>query len=142
MLVAMASTLLTLGVVILGGLALWWAARVEPHWASRDGQRFIARVQMLRLGDQPDGRWREVRAGVTLERTLVIRPRGIAAGAVRGEWRLVNASVDERRRRAVYVAARVDGDDRLVLRIPLSSRARPVLDALGTAPGGSATSAN
>jgi hypothetical protein len=138
----MVNAVLTVGVVLLAGLALWWAVRVEPHWASRDGQRFVARVHMLRSGDQPEGRWREVRAGVTTNRTVLLRPRGLAAGAVRGEWRMVNASVDERRRRAVYVAVRVQGDDRLVLRIPLSSRSRPVLDALVGATSDGATSAN
>lgn len=114
--------------------------RLEPHWASRSGDRFTARVQMLRAGDQPEGRWREVRAAVTQRQTVIMRPRGLSVSSLRGEWRLVNAGVDDKRRRAVFVAARLDGDDRLVLRIPLSSRARPVLDAItgvdGTASGG------
>lgn len=138
----MANAVLSIGVVLLGAIALWWAIRVEPHWASRDGQRFVARVQMLRSGDQPEGRWREVRARVTPHRTVLMRPRGLAAASARGEWRIVTVTVEQRRRRAIYLATSIHGTGRLVLRIPLSSRARPVLDALADGSGDDPTSAN
>lgn len=128
----MFDAVLTVAALIVGGLALWWAMRLEPHWASKDGHRFTARIQPMPTGGQPSGRWREVRAAVTVDRTVITRPRGVAASALRGEWRLVQSTVDAKRGRALYVLTPVGAGstDRLVMRIPLTSKARPVLDGL------------
>lgn len=133
----MFDTVLTIAALVVGGFALWWALRLEPHWASRTGDRFTARVQVLRGGQQPEGRWREVRAAVTHDGYVTMRPRGVAGGHLRGRWRVVTATVDPSGRRALYVAQRADSitsptAEHLVMRIPVSSRARAVMDQLAS----------
>ncbi len=125
---------LTVLALVVGGLALWWALRLEPHWASRDGRRLTARVQVMTVDGRVEGRWREVRAAVTHDGHVVTRARGLAHAGVTGHWRVVTGSLDERSGRAVYLLRPVDASstptERLVLRIPRSSRACPVLDHL------------
>lgn len=128
-------TALTIAALVVGGLALWWALRLEPHWVSRAGDRFTARVQVLGFRDQTEGRWREVRAVISDDGDIILRPRGIAGGHLSGRWRALTASVDPSGRRAVYLLQRSDtsgslATNRLVMRIPVSSRARAVVDAL------------
>lgn len=130
-------TALTIAALMVGCLALWWALRLEPHWVSRSGDRFTARVQVLGIGNQTQGRWREVRAAITDDGDIVMRPRGIAGGHLRGRWRAVTAAVDPSGRRAVYLLQRSDPSapptsNRLVMRFPVTSRARAVVDALAT----------
>lgn len=124
-------TLLALG---FGVVALWWALRLEPHWASRDGRRMTARVQVMSTDGSVEGRWQEVRAAVTQDGYLATRARGLANARVTGRWTPMSTTLDEPRRKVVYVLRRAEGSttstERLVLRIPVNSRARPVLDAM------------
>lgn len=115
-----------LGLAACGGL-LWVASRIEPHWCSKDGRRFSCRVQRLGQHDQPEGRWVEMRAGI-VDRTLVLRPRGVLHRVSGGDHRVVAKSPDPPKRRAYYV---VDGTNRLLLRVPSSSRAVASLDDIG-----------
>jgi len=125
---------LTVVALAVGLAAAWWALRQEPHWASRDGRRMTARMQPLVRGDSTGGRWREVRARVDDDGSLVTRARGLPTGRLNGQWTIVNASLDASGKRALYVARRAQsaGPDaeEVVVRIPASSRARPVLDGL------------
>lgn len=129
----MLDVVLTLLALAAGLLALRWVRRVEPHWASRDGRRLIARAQPLDTHDT-SARWREVRVAVTADGHVITRSRGLASPPVTGEWRLVEATVDDRAHKALYIARRTASSEQMVLRLPLDSRARPVLDALVSAP--------
>lgn len=115
-----------LGLAVCGGL-LWVASRIEPHWCSKDGQRFSCRVQRLGQHDQPEGRWVEMRATI-IDGGLVLRPRGMLHRVTGGDHRVIAKSPDAPRRRAYYV---VDGSNRLLMRVPSSSRAVASLDAIG-----------
>jgi len=115
-----------LGLAACGGL-LWIALQIEPHWCSKDGRRFSCRVQRLGQHDQPEGRWVEMRAGV-VDRTLVMRPRGVLGRLPGGDYRVLAKSPDSPRRRTYFV---VDGPVRLLLRVPASSRAVDTLDSIG-----------
>ena len=117
------STLTT--IIILGGLA-WVAFKLEPHWASKDGRRMIARVQPLGARDEPDGRWREMRVFIDGE-TVSLTTRGFGSFALRGTYRAKGKSPEPPRGRAIYI---LDGERRVLLRIPANSRAVPVLDSL------------
>ena len=131
----MLDIVLTVLALVVGLAAAWWALRLEPHWASRDGRRMTARMQPMADSVGPGGRWREVRAFVSDDGSLLTRARGLPAGRLSGRWTIVNASVDAAGKRALYVARRADSEgpgDEVVVRIPASSRARPVLDALET----------
>ena len=137
MLEGVADLALMLLALVAGGVGLWWVVTVEPHWCSRDGLRFTARVHPVDLTRSTHGgRWREVRVRVAPD-GIALRGRGIIGSRVAGEFSVIGCETPDRRDRVVYlVAARVDGltpaesSRRLALRIPGSSRARTVLDAL------------
>jgi hypothetical protein len=57
----------------------WISRRVEPHWVSKDGSRFTAKVQHLDEAGDRRGYWREVKVTVD-DTTVVLLARGIAGG--------------------------------------------------------------
>ena len=102
------------------------ASRMEPHWANKDGSRFIARIQALGTHDIPDGPWSEMR--ITIDgASLVVSARGLRGSRLRGHYVVVAKSPEPPRKRAVYV---ISGPQKAVLRLPDSSRAVPRLDEL------------
>jgi hypothetical protein len=102
------------------------ASRMEPHWVSKDGQRFIARMQSLGLHDTPEGPWREMRILVD-GTSLIVGARGFRGARLRGHYNVVAKSPEPPRKRAVYVIA---GPHKALLRLPDTSRAVPHLDDL------------
>jgi hypothetical protein len=116
---------IVLTLVVCFGL-VWAARRIEPHWSSKDGTRFIARAQVLGLGDVPEGGWKEVR-GVVEDGHVILDARGMWAARLRGTYRIVSKSPEPPARKAVYLLA---GEQRVVLRLPHRSRTVEVLDRL------------
>ncbi|MGA0878252.1 MAG: hypothetical protein ACO3SP_03970 [Ilumatobacteraceae bacterium] len=114
-----------IALAIFGGL-VWLAYRIEPHWASKDGRRMIARVQPLGGRDEPSGRWREMRASID-GGTITLSSRGLGSLSLRGTYRVRGKSSQPPKRRAIYI---LEGERRLLLRIPSNSRAIPALDAM------------
>ena len=86
----------------------------------------IARVQPLGVRDEPDGRWREMRVVVD-GTTVTLATRGFSAYSLRGTYRVTGKSPQPPPRRAIYI---LDGERRVLLRIPAKSHAKPVLDKL------------
>jgi hypothetical protein len=121
--------------LLIGMAALWWTAyRMEPHWSSRDGRRFLCISQELPEGFSP-GRRRETRVSVLDDGTLIVgQKRGIRR--LQSTWTLegrADTMETGRGARAIYVAReRIDGKGgmRMTLRLPLKSRSVAVLDAL------------
>lgn len=115
-------------IIVLGGLgaiALW----MEPHWASKDGKRFICRAQLLTGPSDPAGRWREVR-GYIEDGRVVVRARSPLGGSLSGTWSMRSRGDIDRRKRYVYLLGRDSDDKQLALRIPDNSKARPTFDEL------------
>lgn len=116
--------------VAMGGL--WWVAyRMEPHWSSRDGRRFLCMAQDLH-DDASTGRPRETRVTVLDDGALLIAQKR-AMRRRQSMCTLEGKSADPPPRRAVYVVReRVDGiaGERIALRLPAKSRSIAVLDAL------------
>ena len=102
------------------------ASRMEPHWVSKDGQRFIARMQSLGMHDTPEGPWREMRVLVD-GNSLIVGSRGFRGARLRGHYSVVAKSPDPPRKRAIYV---ISGPQKALLRLPETSRAVPHLDGL------------
>lgn len=121
----MVDVLTIAGVSIVFSGLVWLAYRIEPHWASKDGTRMIARVQPLGPRGEPDGRWREMRVAVD-GTTLTLSSRGLGSLSLRGTYRALGKSPQPPKRRVIYV---LDGERRILLRIPSNSRAVSVLDA-------------
>lgn len=122
----MADLVLTIGAVAACVAMLVAASRMEPHWASRDGERFIARIQTLGPHDTPDGAWREMRFLVD-GRSLIAGSRGLRGARLRGHYSVVAKSPNPPKKKAIYV---LSGPQRVLLRLPDNSRAVPHLDAM------------
>jgi hypothetical protein len=117
--------------VIAAGAAAWWLARrIEPHWVSRDGHRFICRGQLVDLRGTDAGRDREYRVIVQDDGSIVAGPRSLVRIAPR-PWHVIGRAPQAPRRRAVFLLGGGDEEGRmLALRLPASSRAVDVLDEL------------
>lgn len=135
----------TLTAALMAGM-LVVAFRIEPHWSSKDGQRFICRAQPITIGRDLSGgagtgsRWREVRGEVGDGGIVKLRTRGLISGRkITGDWRIHARGTSDRRKRVVFLlrpAVPPGGSDSggtetmLALRMPGSSRSAPVLDEL------------
>lgn len=122
----MADVALTLGAVLACIAMLTAAHRMEPHWSSKDGQRFIARVQQLGQHDVPDGAWREMRFLVD-GNSLIAGSRGFRGARLRGHYSVIAKSPSPPKKKAIYV---LSGPQRVLLRVPDNSRAIPHLDSM------------
>lgn len=118
---------------VMGGM--WWVAyRMEPHWASRDGHRFLCTAQELE-GGKPIGHPRETRVLVTADGALYVTQKRMMRRRT-SMWTLIGKSPEPPRKLQVYVAQqRSDGVamlSHLALRIPNKSRCVSVLDGVLT----------
>jgi hypothetical protein len=111
---------------------LWWLAyRIEPHYSSKDGRRFLCTAQEVE-GGEPTGRPKETRVIVMDDGALHCTQKKMMrrSGAL---WVLVGKSPTPPKRLEVYVAQQFeDGratQGQLALRVPSKSRVVPVLDA-------------
>src|SRR3954451_3967033 len=134
-----------------------WTFRIESHWVSKDGRRFVCQVQPIRSPgaaegrpgaapgiDRPDGlvtlSLRRVGStgadeGRPRESRVVVRPDGLLSLSRRREadsdWRVVGRSPTPPNRRVIYVLRPADGStDEVTMRLPENSRAVPVLDEI------------
>jgi hypothetical protein len=115
--------------VVLGMWVL--STRMEPHYSSKDGRRFMANAQEI-VDGKPVGRMRETRVQVMHDGLLLCaRKRLIRRDTA--EYMLVGASPNPPRRRRVYLAHAMSDDmttsaSELAIRVPEKSRVVPVLD--------------
>jgi len=121
-------TVLFLGLV----LGMWLlSTRMEPHYSSKDGRRFMANAQEI-VDGKPVGRMRETRVQVMQDGLLYCARKKLIRRDT-AEYVLVGASPNPPRRRRVYLAhAMNDGmtssASELAIRVPEKSRVVPVLD--------------
>lgn len=123
--------------VMLAMLGL--AFMIEPHWSSKDGNRFICRAQPISLSaNAGGGRWREVRGEIKFDGVINLRTRGLISGRkVTGDWRIEARGTTDWRKRVVYILSPTEPDDGpksaktlIALRMPGSSRSAPLLERL------------
>lgn len=119
--------------ILMGVGGLWFLAyRIEPHWSTRDGRRFVCNTQELFAG-QPRGRLREAQVAVLADGSLQVTQKELMRRRS-SLWQLVGKAPASRSKVDVYLARRVsDGQpvtDELALRIPRSSRCVPILDGV------------
>jgi hypothetical protein len=110
------------------GFMAWLGWGLEPHWSSRDGMRFMCRMQLHPYDANERTRWTDVKVGVQ-EGELLVFARSRRSRSHRGVWRVVGANDDPERRRRIY-ELRSTNEDGASLRVPSNSRCVPVLDAL------------
>lgn len=119
------STLVFLGVI---GLLAWVGWGLEPHWASKDGVKFMCRMAELpdHVNDRP--RWRDVKVSV-IEGELLVYSRSRRNSDLRGVWKVTGATNHDSKKRRLYELCS-SHNTFATIRIPQSSRCVPVLDAL------------
>lgn len=111
------------------GLA-WLGLKIEPHWVSKDGHRFLCNAQLMNVkGDTLTG-WRETR--------VIVHPDGQAQVDQKrmmrrntSIWRISARAPEPPRGKVVYLLKGHDttGKDALLaIRLPVKSRAREALD--------------
>jgi hypothetical protein len=114
-------------------VALYWLAwRVEPHYSSRDGRRFLTTGQFIDADGEPEGRFREFRAAVIANDIIEVSRRRNLARAT-ATYRLIARAPNLSRKRVVYVLQATDPGalgDQLALRLPPSSRTTALLDSI------------
>ncbi len=148
----MSSVLTVLAIAASCGFLLWIAYRMEPHWVSKDGERMVCYGQGIGRDGRNDNRWREVRVGRVRHDTVEVRQRrGGSTGMQRRDamanptrllqgrrprvsyWKVVGPSGTPHKRRVIYL---LDGShdpnvpEMMALRLPLKSKAIPMLDAV------------
>ena len=123
-------TLLFVLVLAVCALMLYVAARMEPHWASKDGHRCICRGQHIDQYGLPVGRWREYRVEIYDDGQLDVRPRSrFTRDRIASWWRVVGKSDDPPPRREIFLLRSVsEPHQQMALRLPSNSRANPVLE--------------
>jgi hypothetical protein len=128
-------TLVVLAVLVA---MAWLAYRIEPHWVSRDGQRFLCMGQQLNNLHTPVGRWSEVRVAALPDGALLVDQRrrvGRTKPSAR-VWNVVSRMPEPPRKNLVAYLLRgrnVDGAHvQMLLRLPAKSKAVALLDAVST----------
>ncbi len=128
------STLLWIVVplAVVSGL-YWLSTRIEPHWVSKDGRRFMCNVQPITVQGAAEGRPRETRVIVRPDGLLQLDRRRAMRRRITEVWTVAGKSPDPPARRTIYVL-NARGDDgsagQLAVWLPSASRAVPVLDEL------------
>ena len=132
---------------LLGGM-YYLAYKVEPHWVSKDGERFICMGQVMDHHGNPRSGWREYRVEVRWDGSVATRRRSRWVRSDARTWRMRARSDDPPKRKAIYLLAAERpeqdvraqrrpspfDDDLLAIRLPESSRAIAVLDDLVARP--------
>lgn len=115
--------------VAIMGLLAWAGFRIEPHWVSKDGHRFLCSGQLLSHLGEPLGRWRETRIIVDRDGQIQVDQKRLLRRKS-SMWALSGESPDPPKRRSVFLLRGHDADGQtrmLALRLPTKSRAIPVL---------------
>lgn len=133
----MSDLLYLLVTIVIGGSLIWAVYRIEPHWVSKDGRRFICRGQLMDDHGNTHGGWHEYRVRVSDDGdspSIHASRRGLVHRNAGATWRVAARSTNPPRRKAVFLLHPVAGTDHmLALRLPDRSRAVPVLDGARTA---------
>jgi hypothetical protein len=118
-------------VAVVGGL-YYLAFRIDPHWASKDGRRFICHGQLVDRHGNTLQTWREFRFEVIDDKRIRGRRRSRWTRRNEGVWRVAAKSDNPVKKREVYLLASAESDntDQMAIRLPASSRAVPVLEAM------------
>lgn len=122
---------IALVIAVMGGM--WWVGyRMEPHWVSRDGTRFLCTAQALD-GSEVVGHPRETRVLITHDGALCVTQKHMMRRRTT-MWTLVAKAPESTRKVQTYVATHREVGSRieshLAIRIPTRSRCIAILDDL------------
>ena len=129
----MTDALWIIGPLAAVGLMYFAASRIDAHWVSKDGRRFLCQAQVLTAQGAVDGKAHELRIIVRPDGLLQLDQRRRMHRRITEVWRVTGKSADPPRRRAVYLLKPRHEDGakgQIAVRLPDSSRAVAVLDGL------------
>jgi hypothetical protein len=118
-------------VAVCGGM-FYLANRIEPHWVSRDGSRFLTTAQEIDQFGVP-GRKREVRVLVDQDSEALVVTRRSFMRPSSSVWTIASKSPKPPKGRVVFHLKAVSGAEdvsALALRLPERSRILPRLEQL------------
>lgn len=123
---------LVLAIAVCAG-AGWVAVKIEPHWVSKDGTRFLTVGQRMDVRGERLGRWREMRVRIARNGQIEVEEKRFMRRHA-SFWTVEAESPEPPRRKAVFVLRGHDtagAEVLLALRLPARSRAvetlRPLL---------------
>jgi hypothetical protein len=118
-------------VAVVAGL-YYVAYRVDPHWASKDGRRFVCHGQLVDHYGNTLQNWREYRFKVLDHDRILARRHSRWTRRNEGVWLVAAKSDNPPKNREVYLLASADGGntDQMAIRLPASSPAVAVLEGL------------
>lgn len=114
------------------GLLLWFAVHIEPHWVSKDGNRFLCSAQRLTGHGEPESRWRETRLLVTSGNQLQVDQKRLLR-RMSSFWKVASRSDDPPRGKEIFLLTGFDESGKAVMlavRLPKKSRAVETLDKM------------
>jgi hypothetical protein len=113
-------------------LLAWLGIRIEPHWVSRDGCRFLCGGQTLSVQGEPMARWRETRVIVGTNGNLQVDQKRFMR-RTSSSWTVEGESPTPPRGKRVFLLRGHDEKGQailLALRMPAKSRAVTILEPL------------
>jgi hypothetical protein len=102
------------------------ARRLEPHWVSKDLQRFICRARVADDHGVAIGGWHEYRFGFGDDGLIEGRKRSMFGASLPGIWKVARHMPDPPARREIFllVPDTVNGEH-LSLKLPANSKLVP-----------------
>ncbi len=128
----MSELLWTFGAIAVCGGLVYLAYRIEPHWVSKDGARFLTTSESIDRFGNVVGRRRELRGSFLPDGGIVLSRRNLMRSTSR-VWRIRAKSPRPPGGKQLYILSAVPPDpdgNLLTLRVPSSSRLVAMLDEL------------
>jgi hypothetical protein len=122
-----------LSMLAVAGLAIGLmmaARRLEPHWVSKDLQRFICRARIVDDHGVAIGGWNEYRFGFVGETLIEGRKRSMLGPGLPSVWKIARQLPDPPVRREIFLLTpeTVDGTY-LSIKVPSNSKLVPKMRA-------------
>jgi hypothetical protein len=114
------------------GALMFLGYRIEPHYVSKDGRRFLCTGQLVSSYGEPEGRRHEVRISVLSDGVLQIDTKRGMRRTI-SMWTLEGKAAEHPKRRLVYLLRGTVSDgvtQRMTIRLPPNSRAVAILDTV------------
>ena len=122
----------TIGAIAVCGALFLLAMRIEPHWVSKDRERFLTTAEPTDRYGLSSGRRREVRVTILPDGGLAVSRRSIQR-STSTVWRIQGKSPKPPQGKEIYLLRPIPDDltgQMLALRVPKGSKIVPRLDEL------------
>jgi hypothetical protein len=130
----MSSVLWFVVAVAACALLFYVAYAIEPHWVAKDGSRFVTTSETIDHEGKVVSKRHEVRGTIMSDGLIMLGKRSMLRTRS-SLWRISAKAPEVRRGRQQYILDTVPADpfgEKLILRVPRSSRLVPRLDAILT----------